>query len=137
MWLFNNKPFTSDDIGEFKAFVYLITCPDGRMYIGKKNFFQHRKPTGKKRRVTKESNWKTYWSSSDTIKALVKEYEESSFTRSIICLCKSEGDATYIEAKLLFQNHVLEDDNFINESIGNYRRKPSWIEDGRVVADQL
>ena len=60
-WLYEGKPFTSNDIGDFFGFVYRITnLQSGRQYIGRKYFYQKRKPKGSKRRVTSESDWKRY-----------------------------------------------------------------------------
>ena len=46
--------FLSEDIDDLYGFVYLITnLTNGRKYIGRKYFWSHRKPPGKKRRVKK------------------------------------------------------------------------------------
>tara|TARA_B100001109_G_scaffold22605_1_gene16293 strand:- start:1541 stop:1849 length:309 start_codon:yes stop_codon:yes gene_type:complete len=51
-WLYEGKPFTSDDIGDFFGFVYRITnIQSGKQYIGRKYFYQKRKPRGGKRRL--------------------------------------------------------------------------------------
>ena len=61
-WIYRDKQFSSDDIGEFYGFVYNITnLTNQRQYIGRKYFWSHRKPPGKKRRVKKESDWKKYY----------------------------------------------------------------------------
>ena len=44
-WLYEAKPFTSNDIGKFFGFVYRITnIQTGKQYIGRKYFYQFRKP---------------------------------------------------------------------------------------------
>ena len=68
-WLYQGEPFTSNDIGDFFGFVYRITnLQNGKQYIGRKYFYQKRKPKGGKRKVTSESNWKKYYGSSDELK---------------------------------------------------------------------
>ena len=53
-WIYRNRPFSSDDIDDFYGFVYNITnLQNQRQYIGRKYFWSHRKPPGKKRRVKK------------------------------------------------------------------------------------
>ena len=61
-WIYEGRPFTSDDIGDYYGFIYCITnTSTGRKYIGRKYFVQKRKPKGGKRRVTSESDWKRYF----------------------------------------------------------------------------
>ena len=58
-WVYKNTTFTSDDIGDFFGFVYRITnLQSGKQYIGRKYFYQFRKPRGKSRKVKSESDWK-------------------------------------------------------------------------------
>ena len=74
-WLYEGKPFSSDDIGDFFGFVYRITnTKNCKQYIGRKYFVQKRKPKGGKRRVTSESDWKRYYGSSDELKQDIKEH---------------------------------------------------------------
>ena len=56
-WLYLERVFDSDDVGDNFGFVYLITNKSNqRQYIGRKYFWQKRKPKGGKRRVTSESD---------------------------------------------------------------------------------
>ena len=67
-WVYNDTTFTSDDIGDFFGFVYRITnLQTGKKYIGRKYFYQFRKPRGKSRKVKSESDWKKYYGSSDEL----------------------------------------------------------------------
>ena len=73
-WLYKGKPFTTDDIGDLFGFVYRITnLSTGKQYIGRKYFWQKRKPKGGKRRVTSESDWKRYFGSSEELKRDIKD----------------------------------------------------------------
>ena len=51
-WIYEGRPFTSDDIGDNYGFVYRITnTTSGKQYIGRKYFTQKRKPKGGKRKL--------------------------------------------------------------------------------------
>jgi hypothetical protein len=107
-WYYKGTAFTSDDIGDFFGYVYRITnLQNGRQYIGRKYFYQKRKPKGGKRRVKSESDWKRYYGSSDELKRDVKEFGRDKFRREIISLHKTLGKVNYEETKQLFLNNVL------------------------------
>ena len=107
-WLYEGKPFTSDDIGDFFGFVYRITnLQSGKQYIGRKYFQQKRKPRGGKRRVTSESDWKKYYGSSDELSADRKLLGNSAFKREILSLHTRLGDVNFEETKQLFLHNVL------------------------------
>ena len=130
-WLYKGTTFTSDDIGNFFGYVYRITnIQNGRQYIGRKYFYQKRKPKGGKRRITSESDWKRYYGSSDELKQDVKEYGKDNFRREIISLHETLGKVNYEETKQLFLHNVLMEslDNgepaYYNSNIlGRYMRK--------------
>ena len=130
-WIYEGKPFTSDDIGEFFGFVYRITnLQTSKQYIGRKYFTQRRKPRGGKRRVTSESDWKKYYGSSPELKEDVKRFGKSIFRREIISLHKTLGKTNYEETRQLFLNNVLTeslDDGtpaYYNSNVlGRYYRK--------------
>ena len=105
---------------EYEGFVYLITNKTtGQKYIGKKLAkFKTTKPPLKgrknKRRGYKESDWKTYYGSSDRLNADVASLGEKHFTREILYLCKGRGEMSYIEAREQFDRRVLETDDYYN-----------------------
>jgi len=105
---------------EYEGFVYLITnLKTGQKYIGKKLAkFKTTKPPLKgrknKRRGTKESDWKTYWGSSDRLNADVAELGPEQFTREILYFCKNRAEMSYIEAREQFERRVLETDDYYN-----------------------
>ena len=107
-WIYEGKPFTTDDIGDQFGFVYRITnIQNGRKYIGRKYFTQRRKPRGGKRRVTSESDWKKYYGSSPELKSDVKRLGKENFRREIISLHETLGKVNYEETKQLFLHNVL------------------------------
>ena len=107
-WHYKGTAFTSDDIGDFFGYVYRITnIQSGRQYIGRKYFYQKRKPKGGKRRITSESDWKRYYGSSDELKQDVKQFGKDKFRREIISLHETLGKVNYEETKQLFLHNVL------------------------------
>jgi len=107
-WSYNNKPFSSADIGEYFGFVYLITNnSNGRRYIGRKYFFSFRTPKGKKRKVKSESDWKKYYGSCPELKEDIDKFGRENFSRTILSLHKTKGKTNYEETRQLFVNNVL------------------------------
>ena len=125
-WLYEGKPFTTDDIGDFFGFVYRITnLQSGKQNIGRKYFYQFRKPRGKSRKVKSESDWQKYYGSSDELNANRKSLGNKCFKREIISLHNTKGWVNYEETRQLFLNNVLsEDENYYNSNIlGRYMKK--------------
>ena len=118
-WIYQNKQIDQlpDDC---EAFVYIITNKKNDMkYVGKKLAkFKTTKPPLKgkknKRRGFKESDWKTYWGSSDLLQEDVAKLGEEKFTREIIHFCESRGVMSYLEAKEQFDREVLLKDDYYN-----------------------
>ena len=123
MWYYNGKEF-SETPNDYTGFVYLITEVDtGKKYIGKKNFYRPKiLPKNSKRtrrkRVKIESDWRSYFGSSEQVQRLIEEKGESNYKREILRLCKSKGEMSYYEAKLQFENDVLLSEEYYNEFIG-------------------
>ena len=130
-WLYLERVFDSDDIGDNFGFVYLITNKSNqRQYIGRKYFWSFRTPPGKKRKVKQESDWKKYYGSCPELKEDLKRYGKGIFKREILSLHTTKGSCNYEETKQLFLNNVLSealDDGtpaYYNSNIlGRYMRK--------------
>ena len=118
-WTYKGKEITEIP-DEYEGFVYLITnLTNNQKYIGKKLAkFKTTKPPLKgkknKRRGYKESDWRTYWGSSDRLNADVASLGEDKFKREILYLCKGRGEMSYIEAREQFDRRVLETDDYYN-----------------------
>jgi len=130
-WTYKGSTFTSNDINDQFGFVYRITnLQTGKQYIGRKYFWQKRKPRGGKRRVTTESDWKRYYGSSDELKADRKLLGNQLFKREILSTHPTGGKVNFEETRQLFINNVLTENltdgtpAYYNSNIlGRYYRK--------------
>lgn len=127
-WYYNGKPITElpDNI---VGFVYLIkNIANGKKYIGKKlakfsktKYKMHTQKNGKrvrkKIRSQVDSDWRTYYGSSDALTADIAIYGHQMFRREILRMCESKSLCTYYEAKEQFYNGVLESDEWYNAQI--------------------
>jgi hypothetical protein len=121
-WIFNNEPIFEPPEGAF-GFVYEITnIISGRKYIGKKVFYNRvKKPPLKgktrKRVSVKQSDWKTYYGSNKELNEDVINHGCVNFRRVMLQTCRSKGECSYYEAKLQFDNQVLDSYDYYNEWI--------------------
>jgi len=105
------------------GFIYeVIHNPTGRRYLGKKVLQFNRtlpplKGMKRKRKVVKESDWKTYYGSHVEIKGLIKEGKQEEFSREILQYVPTKKLLTYFECKYLFIKEVLEHNEYINDNI--------------------
>ena len=121
-WYYNDKQV--DELPEGTVgFVYLITnLTNDRKYIGKKlASFRKTKPPLKgrknKRRTTVESDWRTYFGSSDELNIDVEQLGTDNFKREILFYCTSKSQLSYVEAREQFNHKVLESDEYYNGHI--------------------
>jgi hypothetical protein len=122
------------------GFVYEVQhLPSGKRYVGRKQLISVTtkalgkkelaeltdKRASKKKKVQKESDWKTYYGSQSEIKQLIKDGKEKEFERRILQFAFSPKHLTYLETKYLFSLEVLENPNvFYNDNIlGKFFRK--------------
>lgn len=92
------------------GFVYCIThIPTGRAYIGKKLlwFKGHKQVKGKKKKILKESDWRTYCGSSTELQGDVEKFGQAEFRFEVLRFCTTKGECSYHEAKQQFANDVL------------------------------
>ena len=130
-WIYNERPFTSDDVHDYFGFGYLITnFSNQRQYIGRKYFWSFRTPPGKKRKVKQESDWKKYYGSCPELKDDLKVFGKETFGREILSLHSTKGSCNFEETKQLFLNNVLQESldtggpAYYNSNIlGRYMRK--------------
>lgn len=120
------------DPEEWYGFIYRVTNKEnGMQYIGRKFFFSRtrKKVKGRKNRkvIMKESDWRTYTTSSKRINAEILERGKEIFEFEIIELCKTRGDLTYREAETQWAEKVLEAQlpdgsrKYYNNAIGGVR----------------
>ena len=125
MWLYKNEVIESTQQmpeGTFGFIYEVLHVPTGRKYLGKKVLEFNRtlpplKGTKRKRKVVKESDWKTYYGSHQEIKGLIKEEKQEEFTREILQYVPTKKLLTYYECKYLFIKEVLEGNDYINDNI--------------------
>lgn len=123
------------DINDWVGFCYrIINLKTGQEYIGKKQFFSitRRKVKNRKNRkvIKKESNWKSYTSSSEYVNAEIEEKGKDNFRFIIESLHKSKASLFYREIEMQIFENVLREtmDNgekkYYNRMIGNVKFIP-------------
>jgi hypothetical protein len=117
------------------GFVYEITNTlTGKKYIGKKlaefsktsyKMVLLKSGVKKRKRISSkiESDWRTYWSSSDELKEDVKQFGEHNFKREILHYCRSKSECSYLELKEQILRQVLESNDYYNSWISARIRK--------------
>jgi hypothetical protein len=109
-WILNESVHLTE---ETFGFIYEITnTVTNKKYIGKKQCFSRikRKPLKGKTRNridSKESDWKSYTSSSNELIEDVKKYGKDKFIFKILRTCDSKWALAYFEAKEQMEKDVL------------------------------
>jgi serine/threonine protein kinase len=148
-WRFKDRLITEiEDMPEGTyGFIYkVVHLPTKKKYIGKKVLFfernvklgkretealrEERKAAGiggrvpAKKKVVKESDWKTYYGSQEEIKKLARTSKPEDWTREILDFVPTKKLLTYYEIKHIFKNDALEDSDFLNDNIlGKFYQK--------------
>ena len=116
-WIYQEKDFTEDLIDDNIGFVYeIVNLVSHRKYIGKKLFHSSRTKQikGKKKRYKIYSDWQDYYGSNEELKNDVILLGKENFNRTILHLCKSKGECSYLEAKEQFSRNVMESGDYYN-----------------------
>jgi len=122
MWLYHDSPFEPIELDPKKiyGFVYLIeNLVNGRKYVGKKLFFFKGFKTvkKKKKRILVESDWKTYYGSSNALQKDLDKIGKINFRRIILHLCTSKSECSYLEMKEQVERNAILSDKYYNDQI--------------------
>lgn len=118
-----NMPEETDG---YEGFVYLIQCKaNGRWYVGKKllTMAAIRTVNGKKKKIRKESKWKSYWGSCRELHQDLCKYGPAAFERRILKLCKTKWEMSYAELMEQIQRNAILDSLSYNGIINVRLRK--------------
>jgi hypothetical protein len=123
MWWYNDTEIKSHDdlLPECTDFVYRITYVSGKKYIGKKAVRSMRRLKPTKEQLKKRKNYKRV-----ELKNLpFIDYEGSSLEvadevvahKEIMYQCSTRKAATYIECAMLFGEHAIFEEGYLNKNI--------------------
>lgn len=143
-WKYKDSTITEIDqipIQNAIGFIYIITqLSTGKRYIGKKLLTKAatKVTKGVKKKIRKDSDWLTYWSSSPKIKEWIESNGYGDFTREILVFVSSKGMLAYAEELSLYSLGALESDNWLNENIRS-KVYSSWVkpEEAKVLREVL
>ncbi len=95
-----------------EGFVYLVVNTSSQIkYVGRKYFWAktRKKVKGRKRRklVVKESDWRTYKSSSEDLKKAIAMHGVEAFEFRVLQLFKTRAQTNYAEIREMFLRDVL------------------------------
>lgn len=100
------------------GFIYRITdVITQKKYIGKKlfNFKRTKTVAGKKKKMTVESDWMTYYGSNKTLLEDVKLHGPDRFKREIIKICFSKTECNYEETRVIVESRALFSPDYYND----------------------
>lgn len=130
-WLYKDKPFKIKDLDQYWGFVYkILNLKTQEFYIGSKSFFNRtngkiskkrsnelysgkgRKPTREKK--IKESDWKTYKSSSKKVQNMINENPQD-FQYEILTCFKTKAEMLLFEAMIIIEHFFYRDKRILND----------------------
>ena len=123
VWLLEGKPYDPEyeEIPpEYEGFVYRITDTEtGEKYIGQKRFRKTKtlpitKTRKRRKRTLVESDWRSYYSSSQVLQERVSEGHTDTLVREILRFGYSKGDLSLLEAMEQIKEGVLFRDDYLN-----------------------
>lgn len=120
-WTFCGQSF--DDCTDWFGFVYVVTdLKQNRHYIGRKYFWSMvtRSTKGRKRKQQRESDWRSYATSSRTLQESVQQ-TPANYARRILYLTRTRGATNYLECRIQMQARVLERPNIFLNGIVSVR----------------
>jgi hypothetical protein len=113
-----------EKIEDYVGFVYVIErlnaeSGEKRFYWGCKQFFSKLtkpplKGKVKKRKIIKESDWRSYYGSSKDLISDIEKYGKSVFKRTILVCCTCKWQMKFEELKYQIENKVLFRDDTYN-----------------------
>lgn len=115
-WLFYGSEYIDDGLSF--GFVYMIeNTITGRKYIGRKYFSKagYKQVNGKRKKVRQPSDWQNYYGSNETLKEDVSILGEDKFVRTILHLCKTKSECSYLETKEIFARDALLSPQYYND----------------------
>jgi|LakMenEpi03Aug12_release.lakeMendotaPanAssembly.Ray.scaffolds.fasta_scaffold1320619_2 hypothetical protein len=136
MWTYQGEPFDPEEAKNWFGAVYIIcNTVNNRKYIGRKCFTAAGRKTvkGKVKKIRKDSDWLTYYGSSDELKADIERLGKDQFTREIVKLVKTRGELAYWESKYIFDTEAILRSSYYNGwvtcKISSGHVKSLWIDD--------
>ena len=110
--MYQNKQYvlTERDPKKICGFVYLVTnLVSEKKYVGKKLFWssKSRMIRGKKKKFKAESDWQSYFGSSDRVRTDLAALGPDKFLREILHICYSKSECSYLETREQFNRNVL------------------------------
>lgn len=125
-WFYKDQPIKEEDVEGYVGFVYIITDNhNNKKYIGKKLLTKaaYKTVKGKRKKIRKKSDWEEYYGSNRTLQEEVKRLGTDKFTRTILYLCKSRAECSYLETLEIFRQEALLKQEFYNDWISVRVRK--------------
>lgn len=140
----NNLTGDDIDINDYVGFIYYIELDDGSYYYGKKKFWKTKYKystwsTGRRRRTKYhvESDWASYTSSSDILKAKIKD-GGTIVKQDMISIFTTARTLGYAEDLAIVMSGVYEDDTLgINWRLEKVQGKLGMKDVDRVQLERL
>lgn len=119
-WVYDDGELYVHDPEDKKrvGFIYIIKNRITKQkYIGKKLFSKAgtKQIKGVKKKIRKESDWKSYYGSSPRLALDIEKYGKENFTRTIIRMCRTRSECNYWETYYIFVTHALMSDEYVND----------------------